>query len=460
MPAVKKTCRLVKISEWTLVLSIALIVSYILLMAVGKVNDEILTLTVIFAVFLFAASSIISIAALIKIYKGGEKENGKETAIGIIIAVCLVIFILTPTLAPMQKLPSRVVCGTQLSSLGKAILLYANEHNDSLPDPNRWCDLLIKYADALPKVCICPDSDAVEGESSYALNRNATGKKIDELPGDLVLLFDTNLGNTEGKRNFSIQKRDFFSHLDSKIQKRLKSKKVYETRWNQVGGPQILSIDNHRIGCNILFADGHVRYIDSNQISELMWKIEGKESFPEFRPKPISHQGRALPTEYYALLSLLILTISGLVVKFSITRHRLFAFTLGIITTGLIMMILGFLIVAFTEQRFHSYKLQNDILYAGAIAGFITGIGLGAVVSRTPEDKRKEKSFTGYITSVGMAAGVICWLIIQITNIAVKHAFEPLYFFWTLPLGIATGAIIGFLTSLVLRLPQNKKNES
>jgi len=50
---------------------------------------------------------------------------------------------------------------------------------------------------------------------------------------------------------------------------------LFETEggWNQFGGPEILTFENHKgKGCNILFNDGHVDFVKPKQLGELKWE--------------------------------------------------------------------------------------------------------------------------------------------------------------------------------------------
>jgi len=45
--------------------------------------------------------------------------------------------------------------------------------------------------------------------------------------------------------------------------------------WNQSGGPEILTTDNHQgEGCNIVFVDGHVEFVKTEDLNNLKWTSE------------------------------------------------------------------------------------------------------------------------------------------------------------------------------------------
>ena len=52
-----------------------------------------------------------------------------------------------------------------------------------------------------------------------------------------------------------------------------------EGGWNQTGGAEILTTENHHSkGCNVLFNDSHVEFVRANKIPELTWTISEKNS--------------------------------------------------------------------------------------------------------------------------------------------------------------------------------------
>jgi len=126
-----------------------------------------------------------------------------------------------------------MVCGANMSKLGSAINLYAQDNNGIYPDANSWCDELLKAGKVEPATFLCmPDyklsymaCDIVsyprpgKGRCHYAVNINC---KHDSNP-DTVLLFETSIG------------------------------------WNKHGGTELVTLDNHsRLGFNVVYNDGRV----------------------------------------------------------------------------------------------------------------------------------------------------------------------------------------------------------
>ncbi len=130
----------------------------------------------------------------------------------VIAIIALLMGILMPALARVRQLAFRMVCGTNLSGIGKAMLIYANDYEDELPkaggrntvwidtlpdwtNPNRQqafsngatissCFyLLVKYAEVTPKSFLCKgDSDVSEfklTDPDYAGAVGANAELID-----------------------------------------------------------------------------------------------------------------------------------------------------------------------------------------------------------------------------------------------------------------------------------------
>ena len=144
---------------------------------------------------------ILGIIALVKIEKSGGRITGKGFAIaGIVVPVfsfALMIAILLPALSRVRQTAFRMVCGTNLSGIGKAMMLYANDYDDEFPRaggrktiwsnkiadwqaPNRYeafqikpdksggeatitssLYLLVKYSEVTPRSFICKSDTGV-----------------------------------------------------------------------------------------------------------------------------------------------------------------------------------------------------------------------------------------------------------------------------------------------------------
>ncbi len=177
-----------------------------------------------------------------------------------------------------RKWTNRLLCQNKLDGLGKAFSLYAHDNDGKYPTADKWCDLLIKYADVIPRQFICISSDAIRGESSYALNKNIVGMKVSDVPSDVVLLFETNFGKDPNGRQEQLADRDYYRHIYGSGT-HSSSEKVYRLRWNQCGGPEIITFNNHvGKGCNVLFNDGNVEFIRARDIGKLRWKVEENEN--------------------------------------------------------------------------------------------------------------------------------------------------------------------------------------
>lgn len=203
------------------------------------------------AIFLSAPVGLtLGIMGLVRIRKSEGLLKGLGFAIaGVIVSGAMTVFLsscLIASMRPPRNIVFKMTCGTNLSGLGRAMLIYANDFGDEFPTPDKWCDLLIEYAEMTPKHFVCPTSRAKEGQSSYAMNENVVGKKVSAFPPDVVLLFESKPG------------------------------------WNQFGGLELLTTENHKgKGCNVLFVDYHVEFVKTEQLGKLKWAVE------EDKPKKI-----------------------------------------------------------------------------------------------------------------------------------------------------------------------------
>jgi prepilin-type processing-associated H-X9-DG protein len=196
----------------------------------------------IFTFFLTALPAIIfGIVALVKIGKSSGKLKGIGLAIGGIATpaaalpiVAIMLAILMPALSRVKVLAEQTVCATNMKGLAIATMVYANDYEDKLPTADKWCDLLIEKADVSEKSFYCHNQP--EGSFSYALNKNITSLNVEP---DTVLIFESDGGR------------------------------------NAAGGPEMLASQRHKGGgCNVVFVDGHVEFVKTEDIGSLKWVPE------------------------------------------------------------------------------------------------------------------------------------------------------------------------------------------
>lgn len=373
---------------------------------------------------LFLGSFFLSLIALIIIYRCDEQLGGKNLARLVLSLVSIMIFIfgLMPVASRCtKKLSLRILCATNMHGLGKCITIYAEDHNDVLPDPNHWCDILVEEVGIVPKSFICRQSEAEEGLSSYALNRNVIGYRFSELPPDIVILFETQPG------------------------------------WNMVGEPGNLACYHER-GCNILFADGYVEYVKAEKIPKLRWKVEGKEIFPDdylhkIYIKPQQREYRpSLKTRLITSIAIWISVLAvgiGLLVKFRFVK----SWKRGILFT-LFVLIGGFLLGFICELYYQSPNFSRIGIIAGGYFGLLAGLVLWAYVTNAPDWLKGQESFKRYCGAVGMLTGVFCSIFIHLTMMIIYQG-QAYGLAGGLPFGLAAGWILGRIAGAMVTKEAN-----
>ena len=159
--------------------------------------------------------------------------------LGVFLGVTILFCLLTLTIRPPHRASLGLRCKANLRQLCIAMMLYAQDHNDTYPVSDRWCDLLVsEVGAAIEESLRCPE--AKDSRCSYAMNPDA-----DPCSGaDVVLLFESDRG------------------------------------WNASGGSEILTTRHHEgRGCAVLFADGSVRFVKADEVVGLKWV--DREKLPE-----------------------------------------------------------------------------------------------------------------------------------------------------------------------------------
>ena len=228
----------------------------------------------------------------------------------VIAIIALLMGILMPALAKVRAIAFRVVCGTNLSGLGKAMLIYANDYEDEFPQAGYrnsvWATqqrlpdwtggtthtrsvahggnnpgqvtvsssfyLLVKYAEVGPKQFLCRGTDT-------------TGFKLSDYPntGGLDLIDVWDFGDrpveycsysyhsaynsafaltTAGSQPGMAVAADRNPWLDPALDQAARAARISDFRWDgstneQKAGNALAHQDD---GQNVLFQDGHVAF--------------------------------------------------------------------------------------------------------------------------------------------------------------------------------------------------------
>jgi len=187
------------------------------------------------SVFLVIAGIAAGIFTIKQIHNKRRILKGRQFAVsGVLLGVVFLPFWIWHL--PSNPFTARKRCAANLLALGRYMLIYTT---GDYPMPrDKWCDLLIEFGNrrkditAIEKCFKCPANK--NGRCHYALNVSSSRSHP-----RLVVLFETEGG------------------------------------WNQVGGQELLSTDNHNgKGCNVLFNDLTVEFVKTEELAKLKWKAE------------------------------------------------------------------------------------------------------------------------------------------------------------------------------------------
>ncbi len=242
------------------------------IVTVAKISRLALVIVMLLVVILFiqtfiavpvckSNSSVVELISIVVLltYAAGvcirESKNKGFLKHGIIAFVGLVLtsFIFLAWMGLAYWYKPELPCDRNIFKLGQAMEAYARKHNGQFPDPNQWCDLLLKSKDVSIENFICPSIDIRNrkheklflrpvpkvGRCQFAMNPNC---KRDS-PEDTILLFEAKEG------------------------------------WNQFGGLEILLTERHRkYGSMIVLKDGRTQIVKEDLIAQLIWGAEEKDS--------------------------------------------------------------------------------------------------------------------------------------------------------------------------------------
>ena len=204
----------------------------------SKSQNYIVAIILLLSLFIFAATVILAyvlgIVSIFRIHRSKGRLNGIGHAIAGTHISFLIGFLFITAIPRIRSIAPRMVCGSNMAALGRAMLIYANDYNGMLPTPSKWCDLLIEHGNVTKEQFKCRGSN--RGPCNYAMNKNIEKFGMNG-PQDMVVLFETYPGR------------------------------------NQVGSSEILTTSNHKgEGCNVLCLGNYVYFERTQDLQKLKWK--------------------------------------------------------------------------------------------------------------------------------------------------------------------------------------------
>jgi prepilin-type processing-associated H-X9-DG protein len=190
---------------------------------------------------------ILGFVSLHKIKRSNGSLGGQGIALAgtIVSGVCLLLSLvmipimvgmLLPALAKAKGNAQTINCVNNVRQLCLATIMYADDHNDTLPPGATWCDAIQTQVGSV-KVFQCP-AGAEGNRSHYAFNARLAGLDLKKITnaGTTVLFFETDGG------------------------------------WNLSGGPELMLKPSRHGGVSVVgFADGHVEQVSDSRLNNLRW---------------------------------------------------------------------------------------------------------------------------------------------------------------------------------------------
>lgn len=453
-------CRLSTLSGLLLLMPfIILVLAWMLAKAAMKIPDSLTYVFLILAASCVIGSILLAITAQIRIaLSDGQLRGGIANIFFVIVASIVLFFMAVPSTFMISM--KQLICSSNLEGLVTALKVYAQDHNGQLPPADQWCDMLIAEADVSPKSFICPGSDAVEGESCYALNELAAGKALSDLPDGMMLLFETH-HRADKERDTPFNERQFVKGMPDMAQ----SHKVAKNRWNQVGGPDTL-YSYHSDGMVIAKVGEYPEYVpfrkemklNREALEGLFWdqnhkqyKAEDYVLLSEILKRPKSSMVKFIMPLW------IVIAAAGLwvIIFTNVWRYSMFCVCVVVGSAAI-----GFLCGLWAEELYQGESLQGIGAKVGAILGaWLAPCFIGLLMKY--QVKLQRKNMMQLSVALGVATGAICSTLFHLSLILIYR--EPMGFAFMglgLPFGILAGLILGAFSGwIVLKFYRVNKTE-
>lgn len=399
-------------------------------------------------------SPVVAISAKIRIaLSDGRLRDSQWSNTALILLSLMFLWVGGSSISLERSIVSRIICGTNVENLSGALLQYAKDHDDQLPAADHWCDVLIAEADISFTSLICPESDAVEGESCYALNKFVAGKKLSQLPAGTVLLFETRQG-AEGERDMPHRDREFIQKMPDLAARH----RVHKDRWNQSGGPEDVYAA-HKEGTNFGLADGHASYesifkypneTPGSGFEALCWDenktrykaaayINVLETFEKQKPD--------FPNALIVLGAVIAAAGVCVMIYTKAWRYPVFCLTVAAAAAGT-----GFLFGAWADAMYDPEFFQGaGAIIAAILGGWLAPCYVGLLMkfqSRLSQIKSVEQLAAAF----GMVTGILCSTLLHVFLIILYRdsVTGGGLMLAAMPFGMVAGGVLGILSGWIV----------
>ena len=453
-PQKKPTCKLSILAVLTLLMVIPVMIAASVFADIEKHEDVLQFIAMIFLGFAIIGSPIIAVFSKIRIALSDGRLEGNRTCNIILVFACFLFLYIgsVPFMMVSTRIAERIVCGTNLKRLGQAIQSYADDYDDQLPTAEQWCDILITQADVSPGLFCCRTSGDVKGESSYAMNKNAVGKKLSQVPDNMILLFETNIGHSENEQKSLLRERNFTQQQPDVTYRNPEKHKVHKDRWNQVGGPEDM-IQAHSGGTNVLFANGDIEFIqfryqnlrEDSKLKNLCWDAI-HTSTPLSAYTSIGERYHNTPQPLIKALTVIIavVCIAGLAL-IRITRPWKYPMFTGCIAIG--AGIVGLVLGTWGQSLYRPEFYKSVGVYWSIGLSVMAGVCYAGILMRLQNRLRETLSVRRLAVSTGILTGMICSALLHLGFLLLHRTPFGWGFMLTgLPFGIISGAVLGAIS--------------
>lgn len=198
-------------------------------------------LSLIVGFFVIPAAGMLSFLSLpLAFFRAPRVANLVVALMGVLISFLAWSLLLASGLPRVKSNPGRFHA-KEVTKLGSIIREYARGHDGHLPPAANWCDALAQFDPNATDYLACRALDLFDrgpkNLSTLALNTNVKGRRLADVPPDVVLLFGTNPAQ------------------------------------NPVGDRKLLTADEYEgKGALVLFADLHIEFVKVSRFGTLRWE--------------------------------------------------------------------------------------------------------------------------------------------------------------------------------------------